>query len=59
MKRHDERCAVHISPEVSQRLRAAADEKGVKITWLADRLLAEALDAMVPGPLVLTKREGE
>ena len=42
------------------RLQAAADERGVERTWLAERLLAEALDALLPvSDFVLTRRPAD
>lgn len=39
---------LRLRPEVHTRLLAAADERDVSAAWLANRLLSDALDNLVP-----------
>lgn len=40
--------AIRFEPELHRRLKATADELGVPVNWLVNRLVAEGLDAMLP-----------
>lgn len=47
---------LRIDKVLNERLLAAATEKGVSVAWLANQLLNDALDHLIPGPLTLTRR---
>lgn len=40
--------ALRLTPEVHQRLIEEAEARGVSLNWLVDRLLAEAVERLVP-----------
>lgn len=46
-----------VTAEIHDRLKGAADERGVSVVWLARRLLTEGLDSLKPATeLVLTRK---
>lgn len=49
---------MRLRPEIHDRLTAAAAERDVTAAWLANRLLAQALDNLVPADeMTLTRRD--
>ena len=48
--------AVHLRPEIVAQLRTEAQARGVSIAWMANKLLAEGLDCLLPaGEFRLTR----
>lgn len=48
--------AVHLRPEIVAQLRTEAQARGVSIAWMANKLLAEGLDRLLPaGEFRLTR----
>jgi hypothetical protein len=51
---------LHVRPDVATRLQAAAQDRGLSITWMANKLLAEGLDELRPADeFRLTRDPGE
>lgn len=59
-RRAGDRAVLHVTPRTHARIKEFADQMGMGLQWVTDRLLNEALDRAVdPSEFTLTRREDE